>query len=170
MSESAKPARVGGPPSGVPARGYSWPPFEAGNTAALAHGMRAELALSDRSRRLADVVRAAVAELGLYQPAHEIAVEMAATALARVESWDVFAAQAAETGDLDKARWADGRASAWWSHARRALGDLGLTPAALARLERDDAIGRHVEARRRLDEHLAAEHDDDGAAAADAAA
>jgi hypothetical protein len=40
----------GGPASGLPARGYSWPPFEKGNTAALVHGATSERTVAPLAR------------------------------------------------------------------------------------------------------------------------
>jgi hypothetical protein len=43
----------------VPARGYSWPPFEEGNTAALRHGAESARLVEPRARELAPQILAA---------------------------------------------------------------------------------------------------------------
>lgn len=49
------------PASGMPARDYSWPPFEKGNTAALRHGARSE-------RRLAPIAEKLITQLLEQRP------------------------------------------------------------------------------------------------------
>jgi hypothetical protein len=56
---------------GLPARGYSWPPFEKGNTAGLIHGHRSPRSIAARAEVLTDAVIAEAPWLTapIFQPA-----------------------------------------------------------------------------------------------------
>lgn len=124
------PAKVGK----GPARGYSWPPFEKGNKAALAHG-----AWSPRSiRPVAERLAAELVEVAPWvaRPAFGAAVHAWAWSEAQCV---LLREYAHEVGLLDE----DGAPRAFLdalhrseqrSASRRA--ELGLTPAAWARLLR----------------------------------
>ena len=121
-------------PDRVPARRYSWPPFEAGNVAALRHGARSP-------RRLGELASALAAELTsaapwTSRPAFHRAVTAWATSEAACELYRVHFDRVGlfdEAGELQAGldRWdrAEGRAS-------RLRDRLGLDPIAYARLVR----------------------------------
>lgn len=48
------------PASGLATRGYSWPPFEAGNAAAVRHGCYSPLTLAPRAEEIAALIRSQI--------------------------------------------------------------------------------------------------------------
>jgi hypothetical protein len=113
------------------ARGYSWPPFEEGNTAAVKHGAYAVLQLKPRAEEIAGRLREAMGET--YEPRFEASVEAAALAAPRVE-----AAMGAllEEADQEKLSRLDQNARGWLRLYLTTLERFGLMPEADAlRLE-----------------------------------
>jgi hypothetical protein len=70
-------------PARPPARGYSWPPFQPGNTAAARHGARSDALVEPRARELAPVIFAANTHLDEMRDG--AAVFRYCVALARIE-------------------------------------------------------------------------------------
>jgi hypothetical protein len=124
---------------GGPARGYTWPPFEPGNVAAIRHGAFSERRIAP----LADRARAGLLDAApwLDSPAFSPAVD----AWARVEARAALVgAYVDENGPLDD----EGRPRAATELLvrleRLALAlrqAVGLDPASRARIERDLAAG-----------------------------
>jgi hypothetical protein len=129
--------RGNGAGRGGPARGYSWPPFERGNTAAVTHSAYATAALGPRVDELADVHRPLVPG---YSPSDEPAVRLLALAFARLERAEV----ALEAAGPDEMRRLRQDALGWANAARRLLNDLGMTPTARSRLGLTLARGESV--------------------------
>ena len=125
------PAKRNGAGKG-PARGYSWPPFENGNRAAVKHGVylekfneveRAEI------EELADALRAAVTPL-FYSSAFEPTIRMTA---ARIWRWRRAYAYLAEHGeDASRALLKD--LNVLERSLQRDLSELGVNPRSAAAL------------------------------------
>jgi hypothetical protein len=114
------------------------PPFQPGHEISVKHGAYADVKLGPRVEELAETVRVLVGPL--YRESDELAVRLLAMCLARIEAAEAALAEA-EPGDLARLQ-ADMRG--WTNTSRRLLNDLGLTPAARARLGLDVARTRHV--------------------------
>jgi len=122
---------AGGPGHGTP-RGWSWPPFEAGNQAALTHGARSPRILTP----IADQFAAGLAELAPWTSA--------ASFQGTVASWSWAEAQAVvlrawldEHGLVDddgQPRPAAGMLERVETRLAGLRGQLGLTPLALGKL------------------------------------
>jgi hypothetical protein len=139
--------RVGGP-----ARGYSWPPFEPGNTAAVKHG--AYVSTLRLAPRIRELVEEAVATMPVCTPADMPAVELLAITRARIEiasaaldEYDQrFASPlepylAEEAPNLHRLREDLGR---WTTRALRLCDALAMTPTSRARLGLDIAATRRT--------------------------
>ena len=141
MSEKA-PARASGEARGAgrggPARGWSRPPFEPGNTVSTRHGSYATLQLRPRAEELAATLRDAMSDN--YEARYEGAVAGAAMVGARLER-AMAALEAA--GDPKELSRLDADAHRWTRTWFVALAALGLTPASAARLGLDVAKSRH---------------------------
>lgn len=118
-----------------PARGYSWPPFEKGNAAAVTHGAQSPAKVEPLAAELAAGVVALAPWLAAPEFVH--AVRAWGRAEARCELLDRWLA---ERGPLDE----DGKprpAAEFLIRAERLAGELrrslGLDPASRARLMRD---------------------------------
>lgn len=118
-----------------PARGYSWPAFESGNTAAVTHGAKSPALVEPLAAELAAGVVALAPWLAAPEFVH--AVRAWGRAEARCELLDRWLA---ERGPLDE----DGKprpAAEFLIRAERLAGELrrslGLDPASRARLMRD---------------------------------
>jgi hypothetical protein len=122
--------RVGGP-----ARGYSWPPFEPGNTVSLHHGSYAVVALKPRAAEIAAGLRSAMGER--FEERFTPAIETAALALARVERSLGFLLELDEETINSTYSRLDQDARGWLRAAWRTLEALGLTP----EVARDVATG-----------------------------
>lgn len=140
------------PASGVPARGYSWPPFEPGNQASLRHGAYSTLATGERAQGVADEIRTS---LPFYSPADEPAVRLLAVSLVRVE----FATRALDEVDeqlggkalapymidsherLDRLR-KDLRS--WIATSVRLMAELGMTASSRVRLGVDVVLAQRA--------------------------
>ena len=145
--------RGNGAGHGGPARGYSRPPFERGNTAALRYGAQATVALGPRVNELADDLRELVPG---YAPSDEPAVRLLALSFARSERAEVTL-EAAGPDEMGRLRQ---DSLGWANAARRLLNDLGMTPTARVRLGLNVARGQALTL---LELHAAAETDEDGA-------
>jgi hypothetical protein len=121
-----------GPGHGGPARGYSWPPFEPGNTAALKHGARSPRVLQP----IADQLAAGLAQVAPWTSA--------ASFQGTVASWSWAEAQAVVLrAYLDEVGLVDGEglprpAAGMLERVEGRLAglraQLGLTPLALGKL------------------------------------
>jgi hypothetical protein len=135
------------PPSGIPARNYTWPPAEAGNALALKHGGRSTLHIAPRAAEIAELVEPSVPGA---TPADRIAIALLGTALARVEAYSLALEQRGELPlDFDGRDRLSGELHRWSKHCVQLLTVLALTPASRAAMGRDV-----VEARVALREHL----------------
>jgi hypothetical protein len=138
-----------------PARGYSWPPFENGNQAALRHGGYSLLGIGDRATEIADEIRPT---LPVASVADEPVLLLLATTLARIERANEAIEVVDENStsalseylagdeptlapDLSRLR-QDLRA--WIGLARRLASDLGLTPTSRARLGLDIVAAQRI--------------------------
>lgn len=134
------------PPSGVPARGYTWEPFQPGNQVALTHGAYSDRLIAPRAREIAQGMQEA-GELPDYlaQPRYRGAVMDLATALARRERLEVWLeATAAEGVPPELSENGEVRsAAAFLAKVERSIerlrDRLGLSPLAAARLGKDVA-------------------------------
>lgn len=124
------------------ARGYSWPPFEQGNEAAISHGGWSE-------RRIAPLAEALMAELPARAPwCARGTFSATVAAWARTEARvALVAAWLADVGDLDAdgtPRPATGLLERLERRAASLRAELGLTPIALAHLLRvmGDVVAR----------------------------
>jgi len=158
----------------IAARGYSWPPFENGNTASLVHGADSPRVIEAVGR----IVRDDVVEQApwIVQPifADALLRYCRAEARARLLSDHMFKLADDEGPDKVPIRlWES--AVACDNAASKAAADLGLTPLARARLASltatteatHDALARLAETgraiRQRREAELAAARDDDDA-------
>lgn len=114
-----------------PARDYSWPPFERGNTDARKHGAYRETEIVPLAGSIAEVEAQAAPWLGVQAFGGHL------TQLARAEAIsELLWRYVAEHGPLDE----DGNPRAalamldrWMGRAGRLRGEAGLTPAAWAK-------------------------------------
>lgn len=139
-------------PSSTPARGYSWPPFEKDNTAAVRHGAWSARKISPIAEELAvDLLEVAAADPGLVhltRPIFRPAIRAWARVEARIEllsTWLDARTAGADPGDLT----ADGdiRPAAdllarLEGQALKHRAQLGIDPTSLARLQRDATTAR----------------------------
>jgi len=131
--------------SRVPARGYTWPPFESGNLAALQHGVYSPRKVDPLVIEILALVEPTVT---WWQPADRLTALAWARAEAQCQLLTEYLMAAAElagdgVGDLD----ADRVKSAYLllhraeSRAESLRSKLGLDPLSRARLGRDVAAG-----------------------------
>jgi hypothetical protein len=120
-SGALEKARVGGP-----ARDYSWPPFEPGNTVAVRHGAYATLQLRPRAQEIAGWLAEQMADA--FDPKFSAAIEAAALAAARVERALGHLDEHDETTIEEKFSRLDDRARGWLKLYLGTLERLGLTP------------------------------------------
>lgn len=118
---------------GLPARHYSWPPFEPGNTAALVHGGQSPRVIEAVAR----IVRDDVIEQApwIVEPifGDALARYCRAEARARLLSDHIFAvAEDHDAGKVPQRLWESAVASD--NAASKAAAELGVTPLARARL------------------------------------
>jgi len=116
--EQSKGAGEGGPK-----RGYSWPPFEDGNTVALRHGAYATLALKPRAYAIAARLRDAMGDA--FEDKHTAAVEAGALAGARVEA---ALGHLLDETNVEELKTLDANARSWLRLYLDTLERLGLTP------------------------------------------
>jgi hypothetical protein len=83
-----KPAtrEANGAGHGGPARGYSWPPFEEGNTASLRHGLYASrFQLLEGEKEIEEIADAVRAALPIYASAFEVGIQLLAGRIWRLK-------------------------------------------------------------------------------------
>jgi hypothetical protein len=114
---------------GGPARGYSWPPFEEENTAAVTHSAYALLLLRPRAEELACGLREAMGDI--YEQRFEPAVAGAAMIGARLER----ATAALDDAKPNELARLESDARGWMRQWFNALAALGLTPASAVRID-----------------------------------
>jgi hypothetical protein len=168
LDERASEAGQGGYPR--PARGYTWPPFEPGNEAALRHGAHSLKLVEPRARELAPAILEANAHLDSLRDGH--AVMRLAVALARIERvWAWLAEQDDAVFSDTEAGEVHGvheRLSRWERQAAADEDRLGISPVTRAKLGLDLLRGQvlteeqkrqQAEARKRLDERMGGGND-----------
>ncbi len=137
------------PASGVPARGYTWEPFEPGHTLTLKHGAYSERLVEARAREIAQGMSEA-GELPDYlaQPRYRGAVLDLARSLAqreRLVAWLEAQASEGTPPELAESGQVQG-AAVFLERVERAIerhrDRLGLSPLAAARLGKDVAAQR----------------------------
>jgi len=128
-----------------PARGYSWPPFEPGNLAAVRHGARSARLVSAEAEKVA-------AELAEVCPwiseVDAVAVDTFCRAAARYRMLDDYVAAKAEAEGVEavpRTLWQE--VSRAESNAMKAAEALGLDPTGRARLLRDLGWARSLSSR-----------------------
>jgi hypothetical protein len=150
---------MSGEASGMPARNYSWPPFEKGNEAALRHGAYSTRRVEGRAREIAERLEDVVPG---FNASHRVTVELLARELARIELADLWLE---EHGILDergqpqpilKVR------SIWTNSAARLANDLALNPSAQAKLGLAAAQAKGVAASAYIAEKRARELEEEG--------
>lgn len=125
----------------TPARGYTWPPFEPGNTAAVRHAAYSPRRVDPLATQLIDQVLADTTVPYLAEPSYRPALWAWGRAEARVQLFAEHLAEheAAGCSACDKcARW-DEQLRKWESAAGTHRGRLGLDPLSRARLGKDMA-------------------------------
>lgn len=115
-----------------PARGYKWPPFEAGNTASLQHGAHSPRVVQP----VADALAAQVTTVAPWVAAEPFAATVAAWSWAEAQT-AILRAHIDAVGILDDE--GEPRGAVSWldrceRRAERLRAELGLTPMALAKL------------------------------------
>jgi hypothetical protein len=123
--------RGNGPGQGGPARGYSWPPFEKGNTVSLRHGMFAKRFRpldEEEIEQTADLLREI---LPTYASAFEPALQLLSARLWRLRRAYAFVAATPE-GELP--RNFGEKLNSLELLINRSLAALGLTPVSAAEL------------------------------------
>jgi hypothetical protein len=122
------------------------PPFAPGNQAATKAGDRALLRLRPRAAELAEQIRDLVP---VWHDSFTPTVEAAAMVAAQAEA--AFAGLA-DASDPSQVRWLDERAARWAKLYGQYLGQLGLTPVALAKrgldlsqAARSEQLRQHLE-------------------------
>jgi hypothetical protein len=122
-----------------PARRYSWPPFEPGNTAAMTHGARSERLVEPRARELVPLILKANPQLDAVRDG--AAVFRYAVTLARVERVYAWLAERddavftdAEAGEVHGVYL---RLETWERQADKAEERLAIAPLTRARLGLD---------------------------------
>lgn len=132
---------------GGPARRYSWPPFEKGNTAGKRHGGYALVSLEPRALALADEIRELVPA---RSDADEISIRLLALALAQVEAASTWLAEHGLVDEHGNARSLLRHLGTMMNTAARIADRLGMTPTSRAQLGLDltrakgEALRAHV--------------------------
>jgi hypothetical protein len=130
-----------GPASGIPARGYTWPPFEKGNEVALRHGMKSVVKVAPRAAEIAEQLRGIVPG---YREPDDVSIALLSSVLARLEGAYAW---------LDEHGILDGNGtphpvlkiiSTSENTAARLCAQLGLTPASRAAMGLDVALARRA--------------------------
>ena len=120
-----------------PARGYSWPPFKPGDTAAQKHGARSRNPENPKGwGPIASTLEAEVVEVApwLANPVHAAAVRSWAICEARAHLVRTWLADKGELDEEGTPRPATNLLATLDSQAERARDRLGLSPLALAKL------------------------------------
>jgi hypothetical protein len=140
-----------------PARGYSWPPFEPGNDAAVKHGAHSKLRLEPRAAELAGELRELLdRQLGPATcEADDPTIALAALALAQVEAATLWLAEHGLVDERGQPRGLLRHLGTMINTASRLCDRLGMTPTSRAALGLD--VARTGEA---LRVHLAERYGD----------
>lgn len=137
-NEGVRASRAPVPTEKRPARGYSWPPFAPGNTAAMTHGARSR-SVGPEADALAELI---ASENPHLLPADHLAVgdlALATVKVGRLASW------LEKVGDLDdqgEPRKALTELRLWMDRAEKARARLGLDPTSRAALAVDETLAR----------------------------
>jgi hypothetical protein len=128
----------------MPARGYSWPPFQPGQQAALKHGTR----VADRAEQVADQVEAIAAQVARQYPwTANYEADRLAYARAVVDERDVrtYLDRVGVVNSEGKPRPAVNTLERFAARAARLRSSLGITPTSHARLLQmvSDVVARH---------------------------
>jgi hypothetical protein len=124
--------RANGAGHGGPARRYSWPPFEQGNTASLKHGLYAgTFQLLDGEQEIAEIADAVRAALPIYASAFEVGIQLLAGRIWRLKRGYQHVARTPE-GELPKSFLES--LNALENVVSRTVARLGLDPIAAAEL------------------------------------
>lgn len=135
-------AKAEKPASGVPARGYSWPPFEPGHTTTLKHGAKSSRLLewaSPEADALTAAVLAAAPHLG---PEDHFAVRSWAIAEVIVEHMTTWVSNHAPLDGKGNPRPVVEHLRRWLDRAEKARARIGLDPASRAALAVDELHAR----------------------------
>jgi len=124
------------------------PPAEPGNELAVKHGAYSTVALGDRVNELADELRPFVPT---YRPGDEIALKAMCLVLCRLERAAAAIDATTDPAELNSLR---AHERGWANTLRRYLSDLGMSPAARAKLRLDVAMGTRVMSLTELVEQL----------------
>jgi hypothetical protein len=141
--------------------------FEPGHQLTTTHGAYAVVGITGRAQEITDgLIEAMVAE-GTWRPSFAPTVQVCSVLLVRVERAAAAIAQVDDAateplgsyvGDVGETIEKLRRDLRGWTNAARGyLAELGLTPAALARIARDSGVGRATRAQaalRELNAHL----------------
>ncbi len=149
--------------------------FRSGHQLSVKHGARSVVGIRGRASEVAEALTELMREDGIFRAAFTPTIEAAATVLVRLEraaiALDTVDDSLLEASPLAGYLAAGDRPEAlsrlrddmrkWAGTARSYLNDLGLSPAALARVQRDTGIGRATRAQaalRELSEHIEQHH------------
>ncbi len=175
-----------GPASGIPAKGASEHGtsahgpgcacarcfgFQPGHQLSVTHGAKSVVGIRGRAAEVAEALTELMQSEGIYRPAFAPTVEACATVLVRLEraaiALDTVDDSLLEASPLAGYLAAGDRPEAlmrlrddmrkWSGTARSYLNDLGLSPSALARVQRDTGIGKATRAQaaiRELNAHI----------------
>ena len=147
------------PASGLPARDYTWPPFEPRNTAALRHGAYGSIVtLGDRVEELAPSLAALVPG---FQPSDDPATRLLALTFPRIERAVAAIEQAEDRGEIDSVARLTSDLRGWVNASARLLDQLGLTPLSRGKLLARLAGSEASIAQARLRQHLTATYGDE---------
>jgi hypothetical protein len=125
------------------ARGYSWPPFEKGNLAALRHGANSERIVSAKAQEIRDLLLQSFPFLA--EEAFLEATERYVRAEARAQLLHDYCMEKAEREGVEavpRTLWQE--ASRAESNAAKCASDLGLDPAGFARIGRDLGVAGSI--------------------------
>ncbi len=126
---------------GLPARGYSWPPFAAGNLTAVRHGTRSDRLVSER----AAAIHAALVEIAPWVTDLDVeAVDRYCRAEGRARMLhDYTVTTAAQKGVEAVLPYLWTEATRAEANAARFAQDLGLDPTGRAKLAKDLGVAVH---------------------------
>jgi len=135
-----------------PARGYSWPPFEPGNTSSLKHGAYSPRQIAPIAAQLVEAVVNDPDLPHLSRPAFRPAVE----AWAAIEAKVRLIADWCDRLSIEESATVKGeplnQLRHWENAAAKHRARLGLDPVSAGRLAKDVAIGRAVDTARLMAE------------------
>ncbi|MFW0796564.1 P27 family phage terminase small subunit [Gordonia sp. CPCC 205515] len=126
-----------GPASGIPARGYSWEPFKANNTAAVKHGAYSERVVVPMAAEIANDLMAKHERL--RNPLFRESLQTYSRVAAQVETLERHVAEHGLLNDDGNPTGAAGFLLKVTKQLSNLANELGLTPLANARLGKDTA-------------------------------